>query len=222
MRKNRPDDYLRMIYQICERSPDAIATTGVLAMRMGVSDGTASTIVKQLAKAGLVVYQPYGGAQLTQQGLLRALGSLRRQRLLELFLARTLGMPWEQISDEAERLETCSSDELIERIDVHLGHPEFDPHGDPIPRSDGTLPTASQVALAGCSPGTGFVVTRVLDQSTETLRYLAEAGIAIGLRGQITDNTSAGGIVTISTSGGSFTISRTVAAKIVVSVESTG
>ncbi|MBI3462227.1 MAG: metal-dependent transcriptional regulator [Planctomycetes bacterium] len=222
MRKNRPEDYLKTIYQICEQSRQAVATTSVVARRMGVSDGTASSTIRQLAGAGLVVHRPYEGAQLTEEGLRLALRVLRRQRLLESFLARTLNIPWDKVGAEAERLETSASDELIRRIDLHLGFPDSDPHGDPIPKSDGTLPAASQVVLAGCSPGTVFVIARVLDQSRETLQYLSEIGLNIGIHGKVTSNTATGGTIAVSIPGGNPILSRTVAAKILVSIESSG
>jgi DtxR family Mn-dependent transcriptional regulator len=222
MRKNRPEDYLKTIYQVCERSAQGTATTSVVARRMRVSDGTASSMIRQLADSGHLVYQPYRGAQLTVEGLRLALHVLRRQRLLELFLARTLSVPWERAAPESERLETSASEDLIRQIDQHLGFPDSDARGEAIPQLDGTLPVAPPLVLAGCLPGTVFVVSRVLEQSEETRHYLMEAGVDVGVRGEVTKNSTTGGIIGIAIRSGELTLSRSVAAKIAVSIESAG
>jgi DtxR family transcriptional regulator, Mn-dependent transcriptional regulator len=134
------EDYAKAIYQICGESKSARAHTGVLARRIGVADGTASTMIRNLAEAGLVVFTPYEGAQLTETGRELAMRVLRRHQLITLLLTRVLGIDRSEVQQEAETLEHAVSEKLTDRIDSYLGHPTADPLGVPIPRRDGTLP----------------------------------------------------------------------------------
>ena len=110
---------------------------GRLATAMGVVPGTATTMVKALADSGLVDYSPRTGVRLTEAGSQLALHVLRRHRLVELFLVRVVGLDWSEVHDEAEELEHVISDKVLEKIDALLGHPQADPHGDPIPTAKG-------------------------------------------------------------------------------------
>ena len=140
IRRTRVEDYLAAIDQVCEDGNLDRARTGVVAKTIGVSKGTVSSVLKELADAGFIDLAPYEGAKLTEQGRQRARRVLRRYRLMELFLSRTLGVAWEAVAEEAWSLEPAASDRLMELIDSLLARPEFDPHGNPIPRADGTLP----------------------------------------------------------------------------------
>ena len=219
MARNTIEDYAKAILQISLESDSASATTGALARWLGVTDGTASKMMRNLSDAGLVVLTAYKGAQLTEKGHLLAVRVLRAHRLMELFLARVLKMDWDEIHEEAELLEHAVSDRLIRRIDEFLGHPQNDPHGDPIPRSDGTLPTASGVSLAGCDAGSKFVVRRVIDQSSKSLRFLSSVGFELDRRGRVTANSPLAGTVSIELDGKVMSLSLAMAAKILVSVE---
>jgi DtxR family Mn-dependent transcriptional regulator len=130
-----------------------------------------------------------------------ALRMIRRHRLIELFLLRTLDMSWDEVHDEAEHMEHAVSDLLVDRIDAFLGHPEVDPHGDPIPRGDGPVlepPVETPArALAECAAGTRFRLARVLDQSSEFLRYLTESGLALGATGRVERNPDGAGLMRI-------------------------
>ncbi len=145
---------------------------GQLAASLGVTPGTATTMAKTLADAGLAEYEPYAGVALTSQGERLAGLVLRRHRLVELFLVRVMGFGWDEVHDEAEHLEHVVSDRLIERIDEMLGHPEVDPHGDPIPNADGAIVTQPQDTLLTCPVGQPVVVTRVLDQNRAFLQFV--------------------------------------------------
>ncbi|MDN5770546.1 MAG: metal-dependent transcriptional regulator, partial [Microlunatus sp.] len=131
-------DYLKVIWSATEWGGPAI-TTKDLAARFGTSQANVSETVKRLAGQNLVDYQPYKPVVLTPRGTVLALAMVRRHRLVETFLVTVLGYEWEEVHDEAERLEHAVSDTLIARIDQRLGHPTSDPHGDPIPAADGTV-----------------------------------------------------------------------------------
>ena len=127
---------------------------GSVATALGVTPGTATTMIKALAESGLAQYEPYSGVRLTQAGEKLAGRVLRRHRLVEAFLVQVMGMRWDEVHDEAEQLEHVVSDRLIERIDDMLGRPTHDPHGDPIPTSDGLIPSLHFENLLTCPVGT--------------------------------------------------------------------
>jgi len=173
------ENYLKAIYAGVARLSHGqrLLPMGQLAAAVGVTPGTATTMVKTLAESGLVRYEPYMGVRLTAAGEKLASRVLRRHRLIELFLVKVLGMNWTDVHDEAERLEHAVSEQLVDRIDAMLGHPLVDPHGDPIPTAEGTMPDAAaidQVDLLGAPLATPLVVTRVLDQDAEFLRYVED------------------------------------------------
>jgi DtxR family Mn-dependent transcriptional regulator len=139
-RRTRTEDYLAAIDRICIGGNAHRAATGAIASAVGVAKGTASDVLKSLAQQGLIDLLPYAGAQLTEAGTRRARRIVRRYRLLEMFLARTLEIPSERLAVEAWSLEPAASEDLMQHLDRFLQHPEFNPHGDPIPRADGSLP----------------------------------------------------------------------------------
>jgi DtxR family Mn-dependent transcriptional regulator len=173
------EDYAKAIYSLT-KSGDEAASTNDIAARLGVSAGSVSAMLRKLSDGGLVEHVPYRGVQLTGAGERVALGVLRRHRILELFLADELGMPWERVHGEAEVLEHGASEELIELIARRLGDPVVDPHGDPIPTRDLTIEERATEALAALEPGQSARFVRVSDSNPEMLRYLADRGIAIG------------------------------------------
>ncbi len=174
-------DYLKVVWTATEWGGPPI-TTKALAERFGSSQANVSETVRRLAGQGLVEYQPYRPVNLTAQGCALALAMVRRHRLMETFLVTTLGYDWNEVHDEAERLEHAVSELLVERIDRLLGHPDADPHGDPIPRSDGTVPRPPDtVLLADAGPGT-WAVVRISDADPGVLNRLQAQGIRPGVR----------------------------------------
>ncbi len=172
------EDYLRAIYEMeCKQSK---AVTAELAERLGVTSASVTNMVKRLANMDLVDYEPYRGAVLTPNGRKIALQVIRHHRLVESFLAQTLGMPWDQVHTEADRLEHVLSDELEARIDALLGQPTVDPHGAPIPTRDGRIPSSANVRLADLRPGQKAIVAEVSDRDPALLRYLGELGLYPG------------------------------------------
>jgi DtxR family Mn-dependent transcriptional regulator len=149
-------DYAKAIYALQERDQGAVSTNA-LAERMGVTPASASAMVKRLDGLGLVSHVPYRGVKLTEAGSKVALEVLRHHRLLELYLAETLGVPWDRVHDEAEVLEHVLSEDLEELIAAKLGHPTRDPHGDPIPTRDGRIVEAETTALHDLAAGDTLV-----------------------------------------------------------------
>jgi DtxR family Mn-dependent transcriptional regulator len=145
---------------------------GQLAAAVGVTPGTATTMVKTLAESGLVNYEPYAGVTLTRAGRRLAALVLRRHRLVELFLVQVMGLRWDEVHDEAELLEHVVSDRLIDRMDEMLGRPDADPHGDPIPDAEGVVKKQQAQTLLTCPVGTRVTVTRIIDQDKQFLRFV--------------------------------------------------
>jgi DtxR family Mn-dependent transcriptional regulator len=180
------EDYAKAIYALELRGDEAV-TTNALAERMGVTPASASGMVKRLGELGLVDHQPYHGVSLTEDGRRVALEVMRHHRLLELYLVKSLGVPWDRVHQEAEVLEHVLSDELEELIAAKLGNPTVDPHGDPIPTRDLTIEERSTESLHTLEAGASGVFTRVSDSDPEMLRYLGERGIAPGERFEVVE-----------------------------------
>lgn len=175
------ENYLKTIHLAQAAQTDrALVPMGQLASALGVVPGTATTMVNALSKSGLVHYEPYLGVRLTEAGEKLASLVLRRHRLIELFLVRVLGMSWAEVHDEAEHLEHAVSERLIDRIDEMLGRPEVDPHGDPIPNAEGAIPQKTYVDLLNAPLDTNLVITRVLDQDAEFLRFIEQHDLMPG------------------------------------------
>jgi DtxR family Mn-dependent transcriptional regulator len=193
------ENYLKAILQLSLGTDADLVTTGQLASSLGVSPGTVTSMLKTLAEGGLVQYRPYEGVSLSPSGHKLALRMIRRHRLLETFLVRTLSLTWDEVHEEAENLEHAVSDVLIDRIDDFLGHPTADPHGDPIPSANGLMRRQPQEGLpvTAWSSGATVRIIRVIDQSSEFLRYLAEQGCQLDSIARIELNSREAGIVTL-------------------------
>lgn len=186
------ENYLKAILQLELRTGAQCVSTGQLAAALGVSPGTVTSMQKTLDEAGLANYRPYEGVALSEEGRRLALKMVRRHRLIELFLVQTLNLTWDQVHDEAEHMEHAVSDFLVDRIDEYLGHPEADPHGDPIPASDGQLRghAAHTVPLVSCSRGSQVRLARVMNQDPEFLRFLSDSGMKVGSTAAVLENNS--------------------------------
>ena len=170
------EDYLKVIYAHTEWQPEPI-TTGALAARLGLAASSVTEMVKKLVAQGLVSHEPYGAVELTGEGTALALQMVRRHRLIETWLVEHIGYTWDEVHDEAEVLEHAMSDRLLSAIEAQLGHPSRDPHGDPIPRADGTVERPAAVLLAEAPEG--GVVARVSDRDPLLLRHLEAEGIVV-------------------------------------------
>jgi DtxR family transcriptional regulator, Mn-dependent transcriptional regulator len=171
-------DYLKVIWNAQEWSLQKVSTK-MLAEKIGVSASTASESIRKLAQQGLVEHEKYGAVTLTESGRRAALAMVRRHRLLETFLVKELGYSWDEVHDEAEVLEHAVSDRLVARIDAKLGFPRRDPHGDPIPASDGQVPTPPARQLWACRDGETGTVARISDADPQMLRYFDSIGISL-------------------------------------------
>ena len=181
------DDYLKAIFQIAGEHERA--STASLAAKLAVAPASVTGMLRKLSEADppLVEYQKHHGARLTSMGRSRALEVIRHHRLIELFLHTTLGYSWDEVHAEAEKLEHAISETLEDRIAAALGDPEFDPHGHPIPRRDGSLPSRTDRGLVHLETGAGAIVSRVSDQDSEMLLYLSKIGIKPGVRIQLVE-----------------------------------
>lgn len=192
--------YLKTILLVQQSSGHA--TIQALAERMDIKSASVSAMVRRLAQdedgqGAYVTHSPYQGVALTQRGEKVALELLRHQRLLELFLATTLDMPWEQVHDEAEHLAPFISEELEERIAARLGHPTRDQHGDPIPSREGMVDLADDIPLSTLEVGMQAKVARVPDEDPALLRYLGTLGLIPGVWIASEARTPYGDILTI-------------------------
>jgi DtxR family Mn-dependent transcriptional regulator len=180
------EDYAKAIFALQTRLRGPVSTNA-LAERLGVTPASASGMVRKLDELGLVTHKRYKGVRLTPEGRKVALEVMRHHRLLESYLATSLGVPWDRVHDEAEVLEHVLSEELEALIAAKLGHPTHDPHGDPIPSADLELEERPSESLAALAAGACGTFVRVSDSDPEMLRYLAERGIAPGDAFEVVD-----------------------------------
>lgn len=194
------ENYLKAIFDLTHRG--APVTTGTLASELGVSSPSATAMLKRLEQTELVERPDPRRVRLTHRGELAALQVVRRHRLLETFLARVLDVPWDEVHAEAEILEHALSDRLEQRIDALLGHPDRDPHGDPIPPRTGTHQEAWGEPLSAAKAGQRFQVERVSDRDSEALRYLGSLGVLPGADLRVDELSPFGGPTWVVLSGG--------------------
>lgn len=205
------ENYVKAIYQLSTETPHNPVSTGAVAGALRVSPSSVTSMLKTLHDSGLAEHRPYEGVHLTDQGTKLALRVLRRHRLIELFLVQTLSLTWDEVHDEAEHMEHAVSDLLVDRIDEFLGRPELDPHGDPIPRSDGSMAPMQLSPLSECTTGSQLVLQRVLDQSPEFLRFLTDGNLEIGSVVTILRNVRTAGTLTIRCGSGELTLGHEAA-----------
>jgi len=174
------EDYLKAIYGLCE-SGDA-ASTSAIAEVLDIQPASVTGMVKRLAEAGLLEHVPYRGVRLTRQGVREALRVLRRHRILETYLYERLGFSWDDVHEEAERLEHAASDALIEKMAAALEFPQHDPHGAPIPTRSGDIESTDPATLADARPGDRLRIRAVRDEHSAALRSMAAEGLVPGAR----------------------------------------
>ena len=175
------DDYLKAIFQIA--GDGGRASTASIAEKLLVAPASVTGMLKKLSQTNppWIVYEKHRGATLTEHGRHRALEIIRHHRLIELFLHHSLGYNWDEVHDEAEKLEHAISETFEDRIAKALGNPEIDPHGHLIPRKDGTMPQRSDYCLLEVKVGARVRVSKVSDRNPEMLRYLSEIGVKPGV-----------------------------------------
>ena len=212
------ENYLKTTFLMGLKTGSDWITTGQLATAMSVAPGTVTSMLKTLSETGHADYKPYEGVRLTETGREVALRMLRRHRLIELFLVKTLNLDWDQVHEEAENMEHAVSDNLVDRMDEFLGRPVVDPHGDPIPSADGAMRGHPEraIPLSTVSSGARIRIVRVTDQEGDFLRFLRESGFSLHKECQVVYNSSAAGIVTTEIDGRQVTLGHPAAQQLLV------
>jgi DtxR family Mn-dependent transcriptional regulator len=183
------ENYLKAIFKITEKGARA-ANTNAIAAEMQTTAASVTDMLKRLAEKNLIDYEKYRGVQLTGEGNRVATALIRKHRLWEVFLMEKLGFAWDEVHDLAEQLEHVQGDKLVDRLDTFLGHPKFDPHGDPIPDAQGRWSFRPQILLSALQPGNSGAVTGVDDHSAAFLQYLDQLGISLGARLELLERIS--------------------------------
>jgi DtxR family transcriptional regulator, Mn-dependent transcriptional regulator len=179
------EDYLKTIYMLAEK--ESPVSTSRIAEARQVKPASATSMIQRLAKMELVHYEKHYGVTLTESGQKIALEVIRHHRLIELYLIEALGFSWDEVHEQADILEHVISEKLEERIAAVLGHPAFDPHGDPIPSKEGVVAELDTRSLANLPVGIRAIVSRIPDDAnSELLRYLAELGLVPGATVEVT------------------------------------
>jgi DtxR family transcriptional regulator, Mn-dependent transcriptional regulator len=215
-------DYLKAIHHLSRRADGAPAGTVAIAAWLEVAPAAATNMVKKLAQRGLVDHSPYHGATLTEAGQQAALEILRHHRLLERFLHEQLGVPWEKIHAEADRLEHALSEEIEERIDAALGHPTTDPHGTPIPTKEGAIVEPAGQPLWTTTPGETVTVTEVEDEDPALLAYLADIGLVPGAEVMVLAKALFDGPLQVRAGVGEYALGERVARAVSVRLSASG
>lgn len=212
------ENYLKAIFKIAEKEDKAVLTNAI-AGAMNTAAASVTDMLKRLAEKELIVYEKYRGVSLTDEGSRVATTLIRKHRLWEVFLVEKLGFAWDEVHDLAEQLEHVQGDTLVDQLDAFLGYPRFDPHGDPIPDSEGRWTFRQQVRLAVLQPGDRGVVTGVDDHATPFLQYLDQIGLGLGVELLLVGRTTYDQSVQVRINGGpDVTLSDKVAQNLFVKV----
>ncbi len=192
-------DYLKAVWGL---AGPGVAAPKDLSSRLSVSSASVTEMLRRLQELGLVEYERYRGASLTEEGRAEALRLVRRHRLIEAFLLDQLGYSWEDVHEEAEKLEHAVSDRFTERLAELLGHPDHDPHGDPIPAVDGTLEPDGSFPLPAAAVGQRVLIARVGNETSALLTYLGERGLVPGRLLRVEEARALDGVITVADEDG--------------------
>lgn len=173
------ENYLKTIFAISEKEGKS-ATTNAIAAAVQTTAASVTDMLKRLSEKNLIAYEKYRGVQLTESGNRLATALIRKHRLWEVFLMDKLGFAWDEVHELAEQLEHVQGQALVDRLDAFLGHPKFDPHGDPIPDAEGRWTFRPQALLATLKAGDRGIITGVQDHSPAFLQYLDQLGLTLG------------------------------------------
>jgi DtxR family Mn-dependent transcriptional regulator len=188
---------VKTLYQLEHLAPGTLVPMKALSEAMDVTPGSATAMVKHLHEVGLIRYVPRRGTELTDAGRRLALRMIRRHRLIETFLERVLGYDWSEVHREAEELEHAVSETFMERVDALLDSPTVDPHGDPIPRADGTVEPSDFLPLSEVPPGADFEVARIGSLDGEFLHLMKERGLVPGARFVLSEKNETAGTISV-------------------------
>jgi DtxR family Mn-dependent transcriptional regulator len=208
------EDYIKNIYKLLHKGEKA--TTSAIASNLQLADASVTDMIKKLSEKGYLKYEPYKGVELTASGRRVAMKIVRRHRLWEMFLVRFLEFSWDQVHDEAERLEHVMSEQLEHKLDKALGFPTLDPHGDPIPTIDGDLDRTAYAPLSDFGPGSKVRIHRVSDDDPELLQHAARIGLALNTTLVVKEKLDFDGSMTVKIGSKEQFISRRVADSVFV------
>ncbi len=224
LRSEAVEDFLKTIY-ILQKSYELVPTS-IIAQQLNITPPSATDMAKKLAdgqrlQEPLVIHERYKGVRLTDLGESIALEVLRHHRLIELYLVKALGYTWDEVHDEADKLEHHISERFEARIAEYLGHPEIDPHGDPIPTLEGNMPSDEHlIGLDELPPHQTGIIARLLDQTPEKLQYLAGKGLTPGARVIITEREPYDGLTHIQVAQANHVLSQSVTRSVLVALSS--
>ena len=208
------EDYLKVIFEL--ENAAGVAGTNEIAAELGFAPASVSGMIRRLAEQGLITHERYRGVRLTKAGRRAALRTIRRHRVIEAYLVKALGYPWDRVHPEAERLEHAASEELIDRMAAAIGEPLTDPHGAPIPTRDGVIDETRHSSLADVAAGGKARIVRVGDENDELLRYLDTLGIRPGVVVTLGERAPFEGPLTVRVGQAQHQIGRALAARILV------
>lgn len=208
------EDYLKTIYEI--ENITGKVTTSSLADRLDIAPASVTSMIKKLSERNLVTHKRYQGVKLTKAGRKIALEVIRHHRLIELYLKEALGIPWDRVHDEAEKLEHVISEDIEDRIDEFLGYPTNDPHGSPIPTRDGKIKQEKSVSLSEIGEGHTAEIYEVSDHDPEFLRYLGQMGFYPKTRIEVISVEPFGGPIIVSIDNKKHSIGKEAAEHISV------
>jgi len=214
MQTQAVEDYLKAIYEL--QAEGGKVSTTELSERLHVAPASVTGMVKKLAAMKLVVHEPYQGVELTPSGEKIALEVVRHHRLVESYLAESLGVSWDKVHEEADRWEHVLSEEMEDLMDDKLGHPTTDPHGAPIPSRDGTMPKSELRRLSELEAGEVAIIAEVSDHDADLLRYFGDMGLFPKVEVRVLSSAPFEGPVTIKTNGDEHALGREVAGYILV------
>lgn len=209
------ENYLKALLRLSKHQELSISTNAIAA-HLETSAASVTDMLKKLAEKELITYQRYKGAQLTELGNKIATNLIRRHRLWEVFLVQSLGMKWDEVHEIAEELEHINSDLLIEKLDAFLGHPKYDPHGDPIPNAQGKYTLRAQILLTELQPGQEGVVIGVKDADNQFLRHLNDKGITLGKKAKLLTHDTYDQTLRLAIEGKELSLSGKVAQNILI------
>jgi DtxR family transcriptional regulator, Mn-dependent transcriptional regulator len=204
------EDYLKAIYKVAERQGNPVSTSAIAEV-MQTRAASVTDMLRKLSDKGLIHYERYKGVSLSKEGARLATQLIRRHRLWEVFLVDKLGFTWDEVHDIAEQLEHIQSDTLVERLDVFLGRPRYDPHGDPIPDAAGAYRMRQQILLSELEPGIQAVIVGVREHAPAFLQYLDQSGLTLGVAIRLEERFPFDGSLRLRLSDGGI---RTVSGKV--------
>src|ERR1700748_1535625 len=210
------ENYLKAIYHLS--LPSGCASTNQIAAVLNTRAASVTDMLKKLSDKELITYTKYQGVTLTATGEKIALSIIRKHRLWEYFLVEKLNFKWDEVHDVAEELEHISSKELIDRLDSFMGNPKYDPHGDPIPDSNGRFKTHDLKPVSLLSVNDNGVISGVRDHSTTFLQYLEKIELTIGKKIKVTEINDYDHSVTLQAENKKIHISREAANNLLIAL----